>query len=263
VYSAWLDLFPAFEAWAEARIADAASLLDALAASPPADDRHAYGIGQMNLALGRVRAAERAFQSMSSPGERTALLAYAALARGDASGASAALVRAPQVTPVLGIGSFGRASVICWSLLRTGLVEHCRKLGSQRPLNQDGSRWIVGELAAADGDYDTALPILQDVRTKAPGIPQMFIALDTLAGILEQRGDLEAAADTLRQSDGAQRTVYPQSGPGGFFWLQARAHLLKIEQRLGHLERSDAIARELHRFLAVADPDFVVRQAVR
>ena len=88
------------------------------------------------------------------------------------------------------------------------------------------------------------------------------MALDTLAGILEQRGDLEAAADTLRQSDGAQRTVYPQSGPGGFFWLQARAHLLKIEQRLGHLERSDAIARELHRFLAVADPDFVVRQAV-
>ena len=192
------------------------------------------------------------------------MLAYAALARGDTSRARAALVRAaPQVTPVLGVGSFGRAAAICWSLLRTQLVEECRRLGGQRPLDQDGSRWIVGELAAADGNDDTALPILQRVRSQQPGIPQMFIALDTLAGILEQRGDLEAAADVLRQSDGARRTVYPQSGAGGFWWLQARAHLLSIERRLGHRERIDAISGELQRLLVVADPDFVLRQAVQ
>jgi len=264
VYGAWLDLFPAFEAWAKGRFTDAAALMDALDAARPVDDVHAFRQGQMNLALGRVHAAERAFQSISSPAERTAMLAYAALARGDTSGARAALVRAaPQVTPALGVGSFGRASAICWSLLRTGLVEECRRLGGQSPLNQDGSRWIVGELAAADGDYDTALPILQHVRTQQPGIPQMFIALDTLAGIFEQRGELEAAAETLRQSDGAERTVYPQSGPGGFFWLQVRAHLMNIERRLGHIERADAISRELQRLLAVADPDFVLRQSVQ
>ena len=264
VYGAWLDLFPAFEAWAEGRITDTAALMDALDAGTPVDDLHAFRQGHMNLALGRVHAAERLFQSMSSPAERTAMLAYAALARGDTSGARAALVRtAPELTPALGVGSFGRASAICWSLLRTGLVEECRRLGGQSPLNQDGSRWIVGELAAADGDYDTALPILQHVRSQQPGIPQMFIALDTLAGIFEQRGELEAAADALRQTDGAERTVYPQSGPGGFFWLLARAHLLNIERRLGHVERVDGISRELQRLLAVADPDFVLRQAVQ
>jgi tetratricopeptide (TPR) repeat protein len=264
VYSAWLDLFPAFEAWAEGRIGDAAALLDALGAAKAMDDRHAFALGQMNLALGRVQAAERAFQSMSSPAERTAMLAYAALARGDTSGARAALVRAaPHLTPVQGLGSFGRASVMCSSLLRTGLVEACRRLSDQGPLNSDLSRWIVGELAAAEGDFDTALSILQNVRRLAPGIPQMFIALDTLAGVLEQRGDLEAAADTLRQSEDAQRTLYPQSGTGGFFWLQARAHLMMIERRLGHIERADAISRQLQRLLAVADPDFVLRQSVQ
>ena len=239
-------------------------MLDALAATRPTDDRRAFGLGQMNLALGRVQAAERAFQSMSSPAEREAMLAYAALARGNTSGARAALVRAAlDFRPALGLGSFGRASVMCWSLLRTGLVEECRRLGSQPPLNAELSHWIAGELAAADGDDDTALPILQGVRRLAPGIPQMFIALDTLAGIFEQRGDLEAAAETLRQSDGAQRTVYPQSGAGGFAWLQARTHLLTIERQLGHVERANAISGELRRLLAVADPDFVLRQFVQ
>jgi tetratricopeptide (TPR) repeat protein/tRNA A-37 threonylcarbamoyl transferase component Bud32 len=263
VYGAWLDQFPAFEAWAEGRIADAASLLDALGARRPVSDRHAFGLGQMNLALGRVQAAERAFQSMSSPAEREAMLAYAALARGDVSGARAALVRAaPQLMPALGVGSFGRAAVMCWSLLRTGLLEECRRLGAQRPLTMDGAHWIVGEIAAADRDHDAALPILQHVRRQAPGLPHMFLAIDTLAGIYEQRGDLEAAADALRQSDGAQHAVYPQSGAGGFWWLQTRAHLLKIERRLGHRDRADAISRELQHLLAVADPDFVLRQAV-
>jgi serine/threonine-protein kinase len=264
VYSAWLDVFPAFEAWAEGRVAEAASRLDALGRTPPADDRHAFNLGQMNLALGRVQAAERAFDSMSSPAERAAMRAYASLARGDTSGAHAVLVSvAPQLTvsPVLGLGSLGRAAVICWSLLRTGFVEECRMLGSNRPLNV--VPWIAGELAATDGDYERAVPILQNVRRTPPGTPQMFIALDTLAAIFEQRGDLEAAADALRLSDGAQRTLYPQSGPGGFFWLQARAHLLAIERRLGHFERADAISHQLQRLLEVADPDFVVRQAIQ
>jgi tetratricopeptide (TPR) repeat protein len=265
VYSAWLDLFPAFEAWAQGRVTDSASLVDALEATALSDDVRAFRQGQMNLTLGRVHAAERAFQSLSSPAERTAMLAYAALARGDTSGARAALVRAaPDLTGALalGVGSFGRAAAICWSLMRTGLVDECRRLGSQRPLNQDGSRWIVGELAAADWDYETALPILQHMRTLQLGIPQMFVALDTLAGIFEQRGDLDSAADALRLSEGAERTLYPQSGPGGFSWLQARAHLLAIERRLGHVERADTIARQLQRLLAVADRDFVIRQAL-
>jgi hypothetical protein len=57
--------------------------------------------------------------------------------------------------------------------------------------------------------------------------------------------------------------VYPPSGAGGFFWLQARAHLLNLEQRLGHADRVDAIARQLRRLLVAADQDFVVRQAVQ
>jgi len=86
----------------------------------------------MNLALGRVQAAERAAQSMSSPAEREAMLAYAALARGNTSGARAALVRAASdQTPRPGTRQF-RTSV-------RGLLVFCYEPDWSK--NADG--WVI------------------------------------------------------------------------------------------------------------------------
>jgi hypothetical protein len=96
-----------------------------------------------------------------------------------------------------------------------------------------------------------------------PGDNQYGLAIDALARQFERRGDLPAAADVLRRLDGVQRTVYPRSGVHGFTWLVARIHLLDLERQLGRADRVAALVEELEGWVAVADPDFVVRSALR
>jgi predicted Zn-dependent protease len=87
INNAWIELLPTFAAWADGRVTDAAALLDRVSGVVPASEWNAFTRGQMNLTLGRVAAAERAFQLMPDPVERELLLGYTALARGDAAGA--------------------------------------------------------------------------------------------------------------------------------------------------------------------------------
>jgi tetratricopeptide (TPR) repeat protein len=252
------ETFPAYVAWVEGRVEDAAEVMDRPTPALAVTDHHLRNRGHLNLTLGRVRAAERTLQSISVPAERVNLLAQVALARGDTVGARAVLNSlAPEVIDEYAAAGIGRAATFCWTMLRAGLVEDCRRLSRLAPLQDDPSRWIVGQLAAVDGDAATALPILEGVEKQVPpGRWQTFIALDTVAGILERRGDLMAAAEVLGRSDGAQSTPYPN----GLSWLQMRVHLLSIERQLGHTERVEALERELRRLLAAADSDFVLRQ---
>ncbi len=268
VYAAWLSLLPVFEAWAEGRVEAAAAQLDAMEATPPHDDWEAFGRGQLNLSLGRVRAAERAFQAIASSAERTALLAYAAIARGDVEHARTALKAVVAELPgvpafIRGQGGFGRASTVCWALTRVGLNDGCRDLARLFPPIRVAP-WFVAEAAAADGDDATALPILERLQAEAPpGNPQTVMALDTLATLHERRADLAAAAATLTRSESARLTVYPNSGSRGFFWLTAQAHLLRIERERGNLDHAAAIERRLRRLLVAADPDFVLGSLAR
>jgi hypothetical protein len=255
-----------FEAWAEGRVEAAAAKLEGLDAVPPRDDWEAFGRGQLYLSLGRVRAAERAFQSISSPVERTALLAYAALARGDDGQARISLERVvselPGVAIFKGQGGFGRATTVCWALAHVGLQQGCRDLARLYPPVRVAP-WFIAEAAARDSDDATAVPILEAVQAFAPpGNPQTVMASTTLAAIHERRADLAGAAAALARSEGARLAVYPNSGSRGFFWLIAQAHLLRIERQRGNLDRATAIERQLRRLLAVADPDFVLRQLV-
>lgn len=138
--------------------------------------------------------------------------------------------------------------------MQADLVEEARLFATNRRFG----RWTPGLLAAQDGDIHAALAALQNdtVGNHAPGNPQTFMELDTMADLLERQGDLPAAAAVLKRSDGLRATAYPNSGSRGFFWLQLRKHLVTIERKLGHPERAEEIVSELRRLLAVADSDF-------
>jgi tetratricopeptide (TPR) repeat protein len=260
---AWIELLPTFAAWAEGRVTDAAALLDRVSGVAPVSEWHVFARGQMNLTLGRVEAAERAFQLMPEPAERELLLGYAALARGDTAGARARLARAaPAWTESLRARGPVRVVTPCWALLRAGLSDECRQASGlwldERPA------WLVGELASADGDDDTALRMLQGVLVSVPpGEHQYGLAIDAIARQFERRGDIPGAVDMLRRLDGVHRTVYPRPGVHGFTWLLARTHLLDLERQLGRTDRVAALVQELEGRVAVADPDFVVRAALR
>ncbi len=261
----WIRFLPAFAAWAEGRVTEAGALLDQFEGVAPDDDGHAFRLGKMNLALGRVRAAERAFQQTSVAAEREALLGYAAFARSDTAGAQRMLARA--VPPLAGSATAegpARGVALCWALLHTGLaVGECGRVnvplrGGDRP------EWSIGELAAPAGDDTASLRELQRlVGNVPPGDFRYVLAVDAIAMLFERRGDIPAAAAALRRLDGAQSALYAVSGMHGFEWLLARAHLLELERRLGNTNSANAIARDLEGWLAVADPDFVLRASLR
>lgn len=262
---AWIELLPTFAAWADGRVTEAAALLDRVSGVVPASEWHAYGRGQMNLALGRVEAAERAFQLMSDPAERAILLGYTALARGDTAGARARLTRAvPAWAESLRAGR-DLVFMPCWALLRAGMSDECRQAIGPLLEWAPGWDWLAGELQAeAGGDDDSALRALQGVvARRPPGDTRHVLAIDALARRFERRGDIPAAVDMLRRLEGAHRAAYPRSGPHGFNWLVTRTHLLDLERQLGNSDRVDALVRELEGWVAVADPDFVVRSALR
>jgi serine/threonine-protein kinase len=260
-YAAWAELFPIFELWADGRVAEAAAQLDALAPKARINEWQAFGIGQMNLSLGRVRAAEDAFEGLPSHDERQALLGYAALTRGDTVAARAALLRATGLIagsplPLVTAG-FGRSTVVYWSLTRAGLTGEADAFAHRGGFDQDLSQWIRGEVSLAHGDVKAAIPVLEQVRRIVPpGNPQTFIAMEDLAEIFEREGDLRAAEGVLLESEQTRSSAYPNSGSRGYMWLRLRTQLLAIERRLGHTDRAHQIERELRQWLQVADSDF-------
>ena len=134
---AWLKVFPAFDLWATGHLAEAAERLDGMAAEARSSDDTALAIGLMNLTLGRLRAAEDAFHTMSFDSERQELLAAAALARDDRDGARAALLVDPHlVDPPRSDGSwtFGKSTFHLWTMIRAGLVKEAGSVRRPRPV---------------------------------------------------------------------------------------------------------------------------------
>jgi hypothetical protein len=56
--------------------------------------------------------------------------------------------------------------------------------------------------------------------------------------------------------ENTRATTYGSAGSRGYLWLRLRARLLQLERELGHTDRADAINRDLHQLLQVADSDF-------
>ena len=260
---AWSRVFPAFDLWATGRVAEAEGRLEAMAAEARTTNEMAVAIGLMNLTLGRIRAAEDAFYTMSLDSERQVLLAAAALARNDVDGARAALHADPHLVeppPRQPEGwTFGNATLRLWTLIRAGLVREAEAYAASGIFDGDPTVWIHGELAAARGEIDIAIPTLEFAREKlAPGNGQTVIAIETLGEALIRRGDLRAAEEVFRSLGDTRSTTYMSAGSRGYLWLRMRARLLWLERQLGHSDRVAQIEQELRQLLQVADPDFAL-----
>ncbi len=258
VYHAWAIVFPVFELWSNRRVVEAAARLDAIAAEAATNDAMAVAIGCMNLALGRVSAAEDAFRAMSIGSERQEMLAAAALARGNLEAARDAIRGdANLFDPARHVRgeSFGKDTFVLWVMLRAGFVTEAESYAWTGIFDGDPTRWINAELMAARGELDSAIPLLDNaIRKLAPGNPQTLIAIETLATGLIERGELWAARRVLL-SAGASSTTYHGAGSRGYIWLRVRARLLNLERRLGHAREAKEIEQELDQLLQVADPD--------
>ena len=247
---AWLKVFPAFELWATGHLAEAAGRLDGMAAEAHRSDAMALAIGLMNLTLGRLRAAEDAFHSMSFDSERQELLAAAALARDDIDGARAALLADPRlVDPPQSNGgwTFGKSTFHLWTMIRAGLVKEAGAYAAHGMFDGDPTGWIHAELAAARGEINVAIPSLERARERlAPGNGQTVIAIETLGEALIRRGDLRAAEEVFLSLGDTRSTTYGSFGSRGYIWLRMRGRLLWLERQLGHSAR----AREIERSFA-------------
>ena len=256
---AWTAVFPVFELWVNHRVAEAAARLDAIAADAGTNDAMAVAIGRMNLALGRVSAAEDAFRTMSISSGRQEMLAAAALARGNLEIARDT-IRAD--TKLLDPGrhvlldySFGKETVIFWVTLRAGLMKEAETYVRLPFLDAAPNSWMNAELMAARGELDAAIPLLDEaVRKLSPGNAQTLMAIETLGTRLIERNDLWAARRVLL-SAGTLSTTYHISGSRGDVWLRVRARLLNVERHLGHAREAQEIEQELEQLLQVADGD--------
>jgi serine/threonine protein kinase/tetratricopeptide (TPR) repeat protein len=261
VLKAWSTVFPAFDSWVDGRVAEAAAYLDRIATEARNTDAMGAAVGLMNLTLGRIRAAQDAFGAMSSESERQELMAMAALARGDLAGARAALRADPNLFDVTrpdpGRGVFGKSTLNLWTMIRAGLTDEATAYAARGIFDRDPTRWIEGELAAAHGDTERAIPILEAARAKlAPGNMQTLIAYDTLSAALLRQRNVAAAEGVMTALENTRATTYGSAGSRGYLWLRLRARLLQLERELGHTDRADAINRDLHQLLQVADSDF-------
>ena len=261
---AWLKVFPAFELWAGGRLAEATRRLDDLAAEAPGSDDFDLAIGLMNLSLGRLRAAEDAFHSMSFDSERQELLAAAALARDDIDGARAALLADSRlVDPPPPDRAFSKWTFHLWTMIRAGLVKEAEAYAAHGQFDADPTGWIDAELAAARGEIDVAIPSLENARERlAPGNGQTLVAIETLGEALIRRGDLRAAEAVFLSLGVTRSTTYGTTGSRGYLWLRMRARLLWLERQLGHSDRVAQIEQELRQLLQVADPDFALLRAL-
>jgi len=222
------------------------------------NDETAVAIGRMNLALGRVSAAENAFRTMSIDSGRQEMLAAAALARGnlesarDTIRADTNLLDPRRHGPVI---TFGKDTFILWVMLRAGLIKEAEAYVRLGFFDKDPTRWMNAELMAARGELDAAMPLLDEAIGKlAPGNPQTLMAIETLGARLIERGDLWGARRVLL-SAGPASTTYHSSGSRGYIWLRVRARLLYVERRLGHAREARQIEQELEQLLQVADGD--------
>jgi serine/threonine protein kinase/tetratricopeptide (TPR) repeat protein len=255
---AWTAIFPVFELWVNHRVGEAAARLDATTGDVGTNDAMAVAIGRMNLALGRVSAAENAFRTMSISAGREEMLAAAALARGnlesarDMIRADTNLLDPRRHGPVI---TFGKDTFILWVMLRAGLIKEAEAYVRLGFFDKDPTRWMNAELMAARGELDAAIPLLDEaIRKLAPGNAQTLMAIETLGTRLIDRGDLWAARRVLL-SAGTLSTTYHSSGSRGYIWLRVRALLLNVERRLGHMREATEIQYELDQLLQVADPD--------
>jgi serine/threonine-protein kinase len=251
---AFVDFFSSFEAWIDSDAAGAIRLADALRDRSP---QHEQLAGQVHLAFGQIAAAEEIFRHAAAEGDRHALLAFAALCRGDrarlASHAREAVNHPLQ----------NQKPLLAWLLLQTRQMVEVQRVYAREMASTSASRAIMAEVRLANGYDENAIAELEQLREKRggdfTGAGQYFRGSEAEADALVAHGDLQKAAAVLEDASEPRWKIGLSGGSfPGVFWLRVRAKLARVYRQMGRLDDANRIDAELAKLLALSDRDFKV-----
>jgi tetratricopeptide (TPR) repeat protein len=253
----WVQFEPVFEDWLRGDVRSAVRRLDAAARSGNRSEPFLYALANMNLAFGRLRAAEAALDRSPLLPSRPAWLSRAEIAamRSDIAGGRAAVgstipLTLPPSTAVNRLVSV----LVCLGLLDEAdrvLEGHTEKQTAAFAAGE-------GDVALARGDVPRAVDRLASWHLTVRGSPSKCIAATSYATALERQGDLAGAAKVLEKLGGERIYLYARLSSPIPFWLRSRPVLARIYRALGRSAEADAVEAELRRLLAVADPDLAL-----
>ena len=206
--------------------------------------------------LGRLAAAAEQIRDLSDSFLflRPEALARIAFLRGDLDAARAHLEGA------LGHLQVQPETLTAILLARVGLPTEAEgriAVFEAKPYDRPGYVEVArGEVALARGKIEEARVLLEEGTEQINFLgPTYFLALESLAHLLRQRGDLESAVRVLEPTYRAgvrARAAFLQAGP---FWLRNRLQLAGLYEELGKDDQARQIEEELSALLAHADPD--------
>lgn len=261
----WLVLLPAFEAFRGRDARTTTGLLDAVAASlserlPQPRDELARQVAWFQLALGRTTSARDAATHMSTEAERQLALAEIAYFSGEQADARR-LLEPLRPRDRLTADTL-RGPFLVWLHIRTrspaaaSVLAEFRGLTDARHLHQ----WLTGELALQEGRPDAAIePLLEARSSFVVGTTNWYLFSTALARAQARLGRTEDAAAILEDVVRAGRGETLGQAVGRL-WMPAALDLARLRELHGDSDGARELRDAVDRLLALADPDFVLRQ---
>jgi tetratricopeptide (TPR) repeat protein len=266
---AWIQLFPVHELWLEGHYERALSELDRVVGSSksrldPAGRYLIRGAYAGYMALGKLHATEDLMESLPGGRQLSVRIMYALLGG------------KIDINPILEKETLegGVPRVIVIFLARNGHVREARSVmelnqgkwwRQQRP-NREVDQWnqanrgiLEAEIAKAEGDESRAIALFEDSLDLYEALPgswgrdEYFLGAESLAHLLETRGDSAEAVRVLeRASQPKWRSLFPE-GPG--HWVRIQWLLANLYRRFGEPEKALKVEAELLKVLSYADAD--------
>jgi tetratricopeptide (TPR) repeat protein len=258
---AWLSALPVFDAWLDGNNQAA---FDALASLERGLDRRlgrerdafATIIGCSYLAFGKLRQARTAFHHAGAP-TRQLDLAMLALASGNERAARDWLLQIP-----------GQSSLEPALFARVGLITEAER-GLERMPPSEHAEGIVnvtrGLIAMRQSNGDAAMTSLRQGvdLLRFSGEPDYFLGVEALAHLWLLHGDVDRAADWLRDASEQQTRTYGAAQWNAGAWIGINGDLLRVCWRHGRVDQARQVRALLLQTLRDADPAHLVARAAR
>jgi tetratricopeptide (TPR) repeat protein len=261
VSDTWLRLLPTYEKWLADDVEGTSTALTGMFAhddTGPLESLSRQDLyidtGCMLLVLGRLHDAERMFNKLVRDTVRQGYVSLVAFAHDDVGRArkhEAVYLRVNPGPTAMMIGA------------RIGLLDSVRA----RPVETSPAfgplaTGIEGEVAFGAGDVNRAIALLSSAVSHPYGQPPYFLAAETLANALAQRGSLGEAIEVVETAAAERIHTYdPFYSCGtfaGYTWLRVRLLQAELYARAGRQVESRQVASHIVKLLASADPDFPI-----
>ncbi len=203
---------------------------------------HAIGVGRADDALVITN-------TIGDPALKREVRALVHLADGNKQALHDELNELPSTSSsrsVLLLAMAGRAD----EALATNALLGSDEAASHRSLVVEGLASMQdGDLAGAHSKLNLASLVL-DISDRA----YFFVALDSLAGVIKEQGNLDQAIAILENT--ADKRSEAASTGDGIFWLMCQWQLAKLYEADNRMAEARAKQAQIRRWLAMADDDF-------